>query len=204
MEVILLERIAKLGRMGDVVKVRPGYARNYLLPQKKAVRFTEENRKRFEAQREHLETINSERRSAASGVSEKLEGQSVVLVRQAGESGQLYGSVTARDVAEVTTSATGVDVRRQQVHLSQPIKTLGLHPVAIGLHPEVVVEIVVNVARTAEEAEIQAQSGRAVIGFAEEPFETMPTGEEDAALFETPAEEALEGDALGDEEEVSP
>lgn len=202
MDVILLERVAKLGGMGEVVKVRPGYARNYLLPQKKAVRATDDNRKRFEAQREHLEAANSERRSEASTVGEKLEGQVVVLVRQAGESGQLYGSVTARDIAEVATAETDIAVRRQQVYLSQPIKTLGLHKVTIGLHPEVTVDIVVNVARTPEEAELQAQSGRAVVGPGEEPLEAMTEADQEGPTFDPGSTAyAVEDVAAEDEQE---
>lgn len=177
MEVILLERIAKLGRMGEVVNVRPGYARNFLLPQKKAVRATEENRHKFEAQRAQLEELDMSRRSEAEQIADKVRGSSVILVRQAGDSGQLYGSVTARDVAEATTAVTGVEVARQQVQLPQPIKSLGLHAVEIALHPEVVVNVFVNVARTLDEAAIQAESGRAIVGRGEEPRETMPGGE---------------------------
>ncbi len=177
MEVILLERIAKLGRMGEVVNVRPGYARNFLLPQKKAVRATEENRDRFEAQRAQLEELDMSRRSEAEQLAEKVSGSSVILVRQAGDSGQLYGSVTARDVAEATAAVTSVAVTRQQVQLSQPIKSLGVHAVEVALHPEVVVKVLVNVARTLDEAAIQAESGRAFLGRDEEPLEAMPAEE---------------------------
>ncbi len=177
MEVILLERIAKLGRMGEVVNVRPGYARNYLLPQKKAVRATEENRHKFEGQRAELEELDRGRRSEAEQIADKLQGSSVVLVRQAGDSGQLYGSVTARDIAEATAAETGIQVLRQQVQLPQPIKSLGLHTVEVALHPEVIVNVLVNVARTVEEAAIQAESGRAVVGPGEEPLEAFPPEE---------------------------
>ena len=126
MEIILLERIENLGQMGDVVRVKPGYARNYLLPQKKAVRLTDGNRKRFEEQRAQLEATNLQRRGEAEAVAGKLDGLAVVLIRQAGEAGQLYGSVSARDIADAVTAA-GFTVGRQQIRLPQPIKTLGLH-----------------------------------------------------------------------------
>ena len=140
MEVILLERIARLGQMGDVVRVRDGYARNFLLPQHKALRATDDSRKRFESQRSHLEARNLERRQEAEAVATKVNGQSFVVVRQAGETGQLYGSVTARDLAEAM-EAGGFSVSRSQVSLNNPIKTIGLHTVAIALHPEVAVSV---------------------------------------------------------------
>jgi large subunit ribosomal protein L9 len=155
-EVILLERVEKLGQMGQVVKVRPGFARNFLLPQKKALRATKDNLTYFERQRTQLEAQNLVRRSEAEQVAKKLEGLSVVVVRQAGESGQLYGSVTARDVADAVTQA-GFTVGRGQVVLDRPIKTLGLHKQRVVLHPEVSVQISVNVAQSAEEAEMQAK-----------------------------------------------
>lgn len=161
MEIILLERIENLGQMGDVVRVKPGYARNYLLPQKKAVRSTEDNRKRFDEQRAQLEATNLERRAEAEAVGAKLDGLAVVLIRQAGEAGQLYGSVSARDIADAVTGA-GFTVERQQIRLQQPIKTLGLHKLGVSLHPEVTVQIVINVARTPDEAETQARTGTAV------------------------------------------
>jgi large subunit ribosomal protein L9 len=155
-EVILLERVEKLGQMGQVVKVRPGFARNFLLPQKKALRATKDNLTYFERQRTQLEAQNLVRRSEAEQVAKKLEGLSVVVVRQAGESGQLYGSVTARDVADAVTQA-GFTVGRGQVVLDRAIKTLGLHKQRVVLHPEVSVQISVNVAQSAEEAEMQAK-----------------------------------------------
>lgn len=192
MQVILMERIAKLGTMGAEVNVRPGYARNYLLPQKKAVRATEQNRKRFEADRAQLETVNQERRSEAQARAADMAGLAVVLIRQAGESGQLYGSVTARDIAEAVTEK-GFDARRQQVELSTPIKALGIHSVAVALHPEVTEMVTVNVARSLDEAEIQARSGRAVLGLdAEEEAEAAY--EDDAAeTFDAGLEDALQG-----------
>lgn len=155
-EVILLERVEKLGQMGQVVKVRPGFARNYLLPQKKALRATKENMAYFEKQRAQLETQNLARRSDAEHVAKKLDGLSVVIIRQAGESGQLYGSVTARDIADAVTAA-GFTVGRSQVVLDKAIKTLGLYPQRVVLHPEVAVSVTVNVAQSAEEAEMQAK-----------------------------------------------
>jgi large subunit ribosomal protein L9 len=156
MEVILLERIARLGQMGDVVRVRDGYARNFLLPGGKALRATEANRKQFESQRGQLEARNLERKQEAEAVAGKVNGQSFIVVRQAGETGQLYGSVSARDVAEVM-EAGGFSVSRSQVALNQPIKTIGLHTVRIALHPEVDVSVTVNVARSDDEAGRQAK-----------------------------------------------
>jgi large subunit ribosomal protein L9 len=154
-DLILLERVEKLGQMGQVVKVRPGYARNYLLPQKKALRATKENLAYFDTQRAQLETTNLKRKGEAEEVGAKLEGTTVVLVRQAGESGQLYGSVAARDISDAVTAA-GFTVERQQIVLGRPIKTLGIHSVRVALHPEVAVGIRVNVAQSAEEAKMQA------------------------------------------------
>jgi large subunit ribosomal protein L9 len=153
-ELILLERVEKLGQMGQVVKVRPGYARNYLLPQKKAMRATKDNLAYFETQRAQLEANNLARKADAEEVAKKLEGLSVVLIRQAGESGQLYGSVSSRDIADAVTAA-GFTVDRQQIVLERPIKTLGLHPVRVMLHPEVGVTVTANVAQSAEAAEMQ-------------------------------------------------
>lgn len=155
MEVILLERIARLGQIGDTVKVKDGFARNYLLPKGKALRANEANKKKFESQRAQLEARNLERKSEAEKVAEKLDGKSFVIVRSAGETGQLYGSVSTRDIAELVT-AEGFSIARNQVELNHPIKTIGLSNVAIALHPEVEVTITLNIARTAEEAERQA------------------------------------------------
>ncbi|MDX8448439.1 50S ribosomal protein L9 [Mesorhizobium captivum] len=156
MEVILLERISRLGQMGDTVKVRDGFARNFLLPQGKALRANEANKKKFEGQRAQLEARNLERKSEASQVAEKLDGKSFIVVRSAGETGQLYGSVSTRDIAELLT-AEGFSVNRNQIELNQPIKTIGLTNVAIALHPEVEVTVTLNVARSSEEAERQAK-----------------------------------------------
>ncbi|MGH7098390.1 MAG: 50S ribosomal protein L9 [Stellaceae bacterium] len=155
-EVILLERIEKLGQMGQVVNVKPGYARNYLLPQKKAMRATKENLSYFESRRVQLEAVNLQRKSEAAEIGTTMEGLSVVLIRQAGENGQLYGSVSARDIAQAVTKA-GFTVEKRQVVLDRPIKTLGLHPVRLVLHPEVTVTITTNVAQSAEEADMQAR-----------------------------------------------
>lgn len=156
MEVILLERIPRLGQMGDVVRVRDGYARNFLLPQGKALRSSEGNRKRFEQEKATLEARNLERRQEAEQVAEKLNGQNFTIIRQAGETGQLYGSVSTRDLADAITEA-GFAIGRNQVGLDQPIKTIGLHTVAILLHPEVDVSVTLNVARSADEAERQSR-----------------------------------------------
>jgi len=160
MDVILLERIESLGQMGEVVKVKPGYARNYLLPQKKAMRATKENREYFEKQRVQLEAQNLNKRQDAEKVSEKLNGLSVIIIRQAGEFGQLYGSVSTRDIATAITAA-GFSVDRRQILLDVPIKTLGLHKTRVALHPEVTVPVTLNVAQTEEEAAMQA-AGKAV------------------------------------------
>jgi large subunit ribosomal protein L9 len=155
MDVILLERIESLGQMGEVVKVKPGYARNFLLPQKKALRATKENREYFEKQRAQLEAQNLTKRQDAEKVAEKLNGVSVIIIRQAGEFGQLYGSVSTRDIATAITGA-GFTVDRRQIMLDVPIKTLGLHKTRVSLHPEVNVSVTVNVAPSEEEAAMQA------------------------------------------------
>ncbi len=156
MQVILLERIGRLGQMGDVVNVKNGYARNFLLPQKKALRATDENRKRFDKDRAQLEARDLELKKDAQAVAGKLEGKSFVAIRQAGDTGQLYGSVTPRDVADIVT-AGGFSVDRRQIVLERPIKALGIHATRVALHPEVVVKVSLNVARTEEEAERQAR-----------------------------------------------
>jgi large subunit ribosomal protein L9 len=156
LDVILLERVENLGQMGQVVKVRPGFARNFLLPQKKAMRATKENLTYFEKQRAQLEAQNLTRKSEAEEVAAKLNGLKVVLIRQAGESGQLYGSVAARDLSDAVTAA-GFTITRGQVVLEKPIKTLGLFPLRVVLHPEVSVQVMANIAQSAEEAEMQAE-----------------------------------------------
>jgi large subunit ribosomal protein L9 len=158
-ELILLQRVEKLGQMGDMVRVKPGFARNYLLPQKRALRASKDNVARFEQERTQLEAQNLKRREEAERVAERVTGLSVVILRQAGESGSLYGSVSARDIAEATTDA-GLTVTRQQVQLEHPIKALGLARVRVALHPEVFIPVFVNVARSQEEAERQARGER--------------------------------------------
>lgn len=165
-ELILLQRVEKLGQMGDVVKVKPGYARNFLLRQNRAIRANKANLEKFAAQRAELEAQNIKRREEAERVAERVAGLSVVLIRQAGESGGLYGSVSSRDIADAATAA-GLSIGRAQVVLEQPIKTLGLTTVKVVLHPEVLLDITVNVARSVEEAEKQAR-GEAVGRAAEE------------------------------------
>jgi len=154
MQVILLERVAKLGQMGETVKVRDGFARNYLLPLGKALRSNEANKKRFESERATLEARNLERKSEAQAVAEQLDGKSFIVVRSAGETGQLYGSVAARDIVDVL-AAEGFNIGRNQVDLNNPIKTIGLHDVVLHLHSEVEIKVQMNVARSAEEAERQ-------------------------------------------------
>ena len=158
MEVILLERVHNLGQIGDVVKVKPGYARNFLLPLRKALRATQANKSKFEAQRAQIEATNLEKRGEAEQIRSKVDGLKVVLIRQAGETGQLFGSVNARDVADAVTSA-GFTIERRQVILDRPIKTLGLHPLRVALHPEVIVSITANVAKSTEEADAQEKAG---------------------------------------------
>lgn len=192
-EVILLERIESLGQMGEVVRVRPGFARNFLLPKKKALRATKANLAYFDTQRARLEAVNLERKSEAEKVAVKVDGLTVVVIRQAGESGQLYGSVSARDIAEAVDAAN-VAVDRQQIVLDRPIKTLGLHKLRVRLHPEVSVGITVNVARSNDEAETQAKTGQMVTR------ETLEAAEEaaiEAALAEV---KAVEADAAKAEE----
>lgn len=183
MEVILLERIEKLGQMGDVVKVKPGFARNFLLPQKKALRANKGNLAFFEQQRVQLEALNLKRRDEAQAVAVKMDGLSVLMVRQAGEGGQLYGSVSGRDVADAIKEA-GYTVERRQVNLDSPIKTLGSYPVRVSLHPEVSVTVTITVARSQEEAERAAAAAV-------------------AAAVEAEAEEAEVEDVVEEEEEIA-
>lgn len=194
MQVVLLERIAKLGQMGDVVNVKDGYARNFLLPQGKALRANKANMARFEEDRAQLEARNLERKQEAEGVNAKLDGESFVVIRSSGDTGQLYGSVTTRDIAELL-SAGGFNTARNQVVLEAPIKVLGLHNVSIVLHPEVTSNVIVNVARTEEEAERQA---------AGEDVTAERSDEEDPAIaaeeiFEEGVEVDLEADAAEEE-----
>jgi large subunit ribosomal protein L9 len=197
MEVILLQRLAKVGQMGDVVRVRDGYARNYLLPTGKALRATDANRARFERDRAQLEARNLEQKSEASRIAETLGGQSFLMVRPAGETGQLYGSVSTRDIAAAITES-GISVARQQIVLNAPIKTIGLYPVPVALHPEVEVTVTVNVARSTEEGERQAR-GEDLTRREEGPaFETYnPEAEEQETPTPIPAPEG-EGEGEGE------
>ena len=184
MQVILLERIGRLGQMGDVVTVKDGFARNFLLPQGKALRATKANRERFEKERAQLEARNLELKSEAGAVADKLQGQSFIIIRQAGDSGQLYGSVTTRDISTAVTEG-GFSIERRQVMLDRPIKTLGLHDVRIGLHAEVEPRVTINVARSPDEAARQAR-GEQVTGKA------MDEAEEEAIRARAAAEKLFE------------
>lgn len=191
MEVILLERIGRLGQMGDVVIVKDGYARNFLLPRGKALRATEANRKQFESQRAQLEARDLELKTEAEVVAEKLNGETFVVIRQAGDNGQLYGSVSTRDIAGAVTEG-GFSIERRQVLLDRPIKTLGLHEVRVSLHGEVEVHIVVNVARSEEEAARQARG--------EDVTRTLSEEEEEAEAARIAAEGLFEEGATPEEE----
>jgi large subunit ribosomal protein L9 len=206
MNVILLERVPKLGQMGDVVKVKPGFARNFLLPQKKALRATKDNITYFESQRKVLEAQNLERRSEAEAVAGKMKDVKVTLIRQASEALQLYGSVTSRDISDAANSA-GVKIQRSQVELDKPIKTLGAHKIQIHLHPEVAVEITALVARSADEAEFLSKGGKLVAENERAAMEAAEAAQraadQAAALFEAKAAaegEAAEGAAPAEEE----
>ncbi|MCX5511988.1 50S ribosomal protein L9 [Kaistia algarum] len=178
MDVILLERVAKLGQMGEIVHVKDGFARNFLLPQGKALRATEGNKKRFETEKVHLEARNLERKQEASAVAEKLDGQKFIVIRQAGETGQLYGSVSSRDIADIISEG-GFAVARNQVVLDHPIKTIGLHTVAIALHPEVESTVTINVARSVDEATRQSRGEDLTV---REVFELEPLEDEEEGL----------------------
>ena len=183
MEVILLERVARLGQMGDVVRVRDGYARNFLLPQGKALRANEASRKRFDRDKTQLEARNLEARKEAEAVAEKLTGQTFVVIRQAGETGQLYGSVATRDIAEIA-SENGFTIERQQVRLDRAIKTIGIHGVQITLHPEVEVPISINIARSPDEAQRQAKGEDLTRRDAFDVADEVEVDETDDRLFE--------------------
>jgi len=192
MQVILLERVAKLGQMGDVVDVKPGYARNFLLPQGKALSASEANIASFEAQKAQLEARNLETKKEAEALAEKLDGQQFIVIRSASDAGALYGSVTPRDAADAATAA-GFTVDKKQVVLVSPIKELGLHTVSVKLHPEVEVEIKLNVARSEEEAELQA-SGKSIQELAAE--EEAVADFEIAELFDDIGSAASEDEEL--------
>jgi len=187
-QVILLERVESLGNMGDTVAVKPGFARNYLLPQGKALRATKDNIAYFEAQKAALQAENDKKRGAAEKEAKKVEGITVSIIRQASESGRMFGSVTARDIADAVSETSGLSVSRSQVVLNQNFKVIGLFPVSVSLHPEVKAEVTVNIARTSEEAKIQQETGRALIAEAEE------VAEEEAAPVEE-LEQAISEDA---------
>jgi len=192
MQVVLLERIAKLGAIGDVVSVKDGFGRNFLLPQGKALRANKANIAKFEVEREAIEKRNEEKRDAATEAGKELDGQSYMLIRQAGETGHLYGSVSARDVAE----AIGTSVARNQVVLNQPIKTVGLHDVRVEMHPEVFVTVVVNVARTPDEGERQTLGENVISSTQDEnrAADAELSEEIAAAMFDPEAEIELESD----------
>lgn len=199
MEIILLERIEKLGSIGDVVNVKDGYARNFLLPNKKALRANEANRKVFEANRAKIEADNAERRAAAQGQSKDVEGKTVVLIRAASNAGQLYGSVSVRDIVDAL-NAEGAKVSKAMIVLERPIKTIGVFDVRVALHPEVSVGVKVNVARSPDEAELQAQGVNVIdamfetetTGFTEAYDPNAEPGEIPADLLDEPAEGAAE------------
>ena len=192
MDVILLERVTKLGAMGEIVKVKDGYARNFLLPNAKALRATAANKAKFERERVTLEAKNAATKALAETEAKAIEGKSFIIIRQAGESGQLYGSVSARDIAEAAASA-GSTVNRNHIHIASPIKTIGVYTVQVGLHPEVYVPVTVNVARSADEAAAQARGEDLSAVGATERAEARAAAE---ALFEeAQAEIAAEEDA---------
>ena len=194
MEVILLERVEKLGLMGDVVNVKPGYARNYLLPKNKAISATATNKEQFENKRNEYEATNLETKNEAENIGKKLDGNLVTMVRQAGENGNLYGSVNARDVADGLVEI-GFNVNRSQISLERPIKTVGLHPIKVALHPEVVVTVTANVARSEDEAKLQEKTGEAIIT-AESETENLVT----AVLAEADARETMQKQNPQDEQ----
>ncbi len=187
-EVILLERIERLGSMGAVVKVKPGYARNYLLPQKKALRATKANLELFEKQRAELEAKNASMREQAEKMGKKLDGMKFIVIRQASETGQLYGSVTSRDVAEAAKDA-GEHIERSMVQIDTPIKALGLYPVKVKLHPDVTVKVTINVARSPEEAVVQAEKSAAAAKAAAKVAEAASEKASVEAIGAEPAEE---------------
>lgn len=205
MQVILLERVENLGQMGDVVAVRPGYARNFLLPRQKALRATKDNIAFFDGKKKELEAQNLKRRDEAEKVSVKMEGLKVALIRQASEAGQLYGSVTGRDIADAV-SAKGFKIDRNQVTMDRAYKLLGLYPVKVYLHPEVVVEVTINIARSEEEAKLQEERGEALIVKDDRTLRAEERAAEAAAALEAQqaaeaakAAEAAEGEAKADE-----
>jgi len=199
MEVILLERVAKLGQIGDTVKVKDGFARNFLLPNGKALRATEANKKKFEGMKAQIQAQNLERKNEAEAVAKKVDGKSVILVRQAGETGQLYGSVSTRDIADALTK-DGTTVERRQIVLNAPIKTIGLHVLPVALHPEVEVKITVNVARTPDEAERQARGEDLSVARTDQEEARAEAKLEAGKFFEQTPEELKAGEEAAAEE----
>ncbi|MCC6597518.1 MAG: 50S ribosomal protein L9 [Alphaproteobacteria bacterium] len=194
-QVILLERVDNLGDMGDVVSVRPGYARNFLLPQRKALRASKDNVAYFEAQKKSLVAENDKRKGEAAKLAKKLEGVKATLIRQASESGQLFGSVAGRDIAAELTKVSGIAVDRSMIRLNQNFKLIGLFPVEVSLHPEVKVTVTINIARSVEEAETQAKTGRALIAGMDRdapPVAVKSAPEDDEQLKDVLEEGALE------------
>jgi large subunit ribosomal protein L9 len=192
-QVILLERVENLGNMGEIVSVKPGFARNYLLPQKKALRASKDNIAYFEAQKKSLEAANEKSRTEAAKNIKPLEGLNVAIIRQSSESGQLFGSVTARDIADAVTASSKITIDRSMVAMNQNYKMLGLFPITINLHPEVKVEVIINIARNEEEAEIQKKTGRAIT---EEAPKVEKTSAAKPLIDEENLSAALEDDAL--------
>ena len=196
MEIILLERVENLGQMGDLVTVKPGYARNFLLPKGKAIRATKENREKFDSDRAQLEADNLAKKSEAEKVAEKMEGLSVTLIRAASEMGQLYGSASSRDIAVAATDA-GFTISKTQVDMNTAVKTLGIFPVRVILHPEVAVEIKVNIARSEDEAAEQLRLGRAILS------DTAEREREEAAAAAAAAEARMAEMEAEEEEETT-
>lgn len=198
-QVILLERVESLGKMGDVVSVRPGYARNFLLPQKKALRATKDNVAYFEAQKKNLEAESERLKKEAEKTAKKIEGKKIPLIRQASEGGQMFGSVTARDIAAEASKAAGTTIAKTAVRLNQSFKLIGLFPVTLALHPEVSVEIIINIARSEEEAKTQAETGRALIvedaRTANAAVKAAPQEQQPEAAAAADAAEAVSADA---------
>ena len=191
-KVILLERVEKLGNLGDVVSVKPGYARNYLLPQNKALRASKQNIAYFESQKKHYEAENEKLKKEAEKRAKDVDGKTIAVIRQASESGQLYGSVASRDIAQSLAEETGQSIERRMVSLNQNLKTVGLFPIEIVLHPEVTVTVTVNIARTPEEADIQLKSGKALTSEGQD--QDLEQSNQDASSDQL--EGVLEEDAL--------
>lgn len=202
MQVILLQRIGRLGQMGDIVNVKDGYARNFLLPQKKALRATDENRKHFESQRAQLEANNLELKKEAEAVAEKLDNKVFVAIRSAGDTGQLYGSVSARDIAAAVTEA-GFTIQRSQVVMERPVKSLGLFDLRVRLHPEVSATITANVARSEDEAAEQARLGHAILTAGAEETDEERARAEAEAMFEPEAAERIRAETEEAEQQAA-